>query len=117
MLLPVGLFARDGEDSSIPLTDSESGADIHPGAQQGNPAVAFIIGVSIVLLASILNAGGLNLTKLDHVRLICCLISPTLRILKGNELGANERGSKSIAQEGLAETIMVVGNDIVHVRC
>lgn len=30
--------------------------------------VAFIIGLSIVLLASILNAGGLNLTKLDHVR-------------------------------------------------
>jgi len=33
-----------------------------------NPVVAFIIGLSIILLASILNAAGLNLTKLDHVR-------------------------------------------------
>lgn len=32
-----------------------------------NPVVAFVIGLSIVLLASILNAAGLNLTKLDHV--------------------------------------------------
>ncbi|KAF9529389.1 hypothetical protein CPB83DRAFT_852583 [Crepidotus variabilis] len=36
--------------------------------RHGNPVVAFIIGLSIVLLASILNAAGLNLTKLDHVR-------------------------------------------------
>ena len=34
----------------------------------GSPVVAFIIGLAIVLLASILNAAGLNLTKLDHVR-------------------------------------------------
>jgi len=34
----------------------------------GSPVVAFIIGLAIVILASILNAGGLNLTKLDHVR-------------------------------------------------
>ncbi|KAJ6499221.1 hypothetical protein C8R45DRAFT_822114 [Mycena sanguinolenta] len=34
----------------------------------GNPVVAFMIGFSIILLASILNAAGLNLTKLDHVR-------------------------------------------------
>lgn len=34
-----------------------------------NPVVSFIIGLSIILLASILNAAGLNLTKLDHV---CC---------------------------------------------
>ena len=33
-----------------------------------NPTVAFLIGLSIVILASILNAAGLNLTKLDHVR-------------------------------------------------
>jgi hypothetical protein len=32
-----------------------------------NPVLAFVIGLSIVLLASILNAAGLNLTKLDHV--------------------------------------------------
>lgn len=33
-----------------------------------NPVVSFIIGLCIVTLASVLNAGGLNLTKLDHVR-------------------------------------------------
>ncbi|KAI0035873.1 hypothetical protein K488DRAFT_37109, partial [Vararia minispora EC-137] len=33
-----------------------------------NPVVAFIIGLAIVTLASVLNAAGLNLTKLDHVR-------------------------------------------------
>ncbi|CAE7131187.1 unnamed protein product [Rhizoctonia solani] len=33
-----------------------------------NPVVAFIIGLCIVTIASVLNAGGLNLTKLDHVR-------------------------------------------------
>ncbi|KAL0956504.1 hypothetical protein HGRIS_002647 [Hohenbuehelia grisea] len=36
--------------------------------RHANPVVAFIIGLSIVLLASILNAAGLNLTKFDHVR-------------------------------------------------
>jgi hypothetical protein len=37
-------------------------------AHHASPVVAFIIGLAIVLLASILNAAGLNLTKLDHVR-------------------------------------------------
>lgn len=36
-------------------------------AHHASPVVAFIIGLSIIILASILNAGGLNLTKLDHV--------------------------------------------------
>lgn len=36
-------------------------------AHHANPVVAFIIGLAIILLASILNAAGLNLTKLDHV--------------------------------------------------
>ncbi|KAG9221054.1 hypothetical protein CCMSSC00406_0005507 [Pleurotus cornucopiae] len=36
-------------------------------ARHGSPVVAFIIGLAIILLASILNAAGLNLTKLDHV--------------------------------------------------
>jgi amino acid transporter len=38
-------------------------------AHNVNPIVAFIIGLAIILLASILNAAGLNLTKLDHVGL------------------------------------------------
>ncbi|KAF5393269.1 hypothetical protein D9757_000629 [Collybiopsis confluens] len=47
--------------SSQPLPDSVL-------AHHASPVVAFIIGLSIVLLASVLNAAGLNLTKLDHVR-------------------------------------------------
>lgn len=46
-------------------TPSPAGADdavYHP-----NSVVAFIIGFAIIMLASILNAAGLNLTKLDHV--------------------------------------------------
>ncbi|KIJ39500.1 hypothetical protein M422DRAFT_68829 [Sphaerobolus stellatus SS14] len=33
-----------------------------------HPVVAFIIGLSIILGASLMNAGGLNITKLDHSR-------------------------------------------------
>jgi hypothetical protein len=36
--------------------------------RHASPVVAFIIGLSIMFMASILNAAGLNLTKLDHVR-------------------------------------------------
>ena len=39
----------------------------HPSVRHGSPVVAFIIGLSIIILASVLNAAGLNLTKLDHV--------------------------------------------------
>ncbi|GLB37495.1 putative magnesium transporter NIPA [Lyophyllum shimeji] len=42
--------------------------DEPPTRPPPNPVVSFIIGLSIVLLASLLNAAGLNLTKLDHVR-------------------------------------------------
>ncbi|KAG8925596.1 hypothetical protein FRC02_009548 [Tulasnella sp. 418] len=46
-------------DSSIPseLDDNHD-----------NPAVDFLIGLAIILAASVLNAGGLNITKLDHIR-------------------------------------------------
>lgn len=46
--------------------------------RHANPIIAFIIGLSIILLASVLNAAGLNLTKLDHVcstRLYLMLLS------------------------------------------
>lgn len=36
-------------------------------AHHANQVVAFIIGLAIILMASVLNAAGLNLTKLDHV--------------------------------------------------
>ncbi|KAF8664376.1 hypothetical protein AX16_000747 [Volvariella volvacea WC 439] len=52
--------------SSPPQSDSPDVS--HPSPRHQNEVVAFIIGLSIILLASILNAAGLNLTKLDHVR-------------------------------------------------
>ncbi|KAJ7217977.1 hypothetical protein GGX14DRAFT_598966 [Mycena pura] len=47
-------------------TTASTSANGH--ARHASPVLAFIIGLSIILLASILNAAGLNLTKLDHVR-------------------------------------------------
>jgi len=48
--------------------DADSPAKVP--TRHANPVVAFIIGLAIILLASILNAAGLNLTKLDHVSAI-----------------------------------------------
>ncbi|KAH9830710.1 uncharacterized protein C8Q71DRAFT_716260 [Rhodofomes roseus] len=52
------------------LSSNTTSEDLNSDApvQHANPVVAFIIGLAIILLASILNAAGLNLTKLDHVR-------------------------------------------------
>ncbi|KAJ4483354.1 hypothetical protein J3R30DRAFT_3698167 [Lentinula aciculospora] len=55
------------ETNSLPPSVNQSLPDPRP-AHHASPVVAFIIGLAIVLLASILNAAGLNLTKLDHVR-------------------------------------------------
>lgn len=49
--------------SSSPSSISNDNVPAH----HASPVVAFIIGLAIILLASILNAAGLNLTKLDHV--------------------------------------------------
>jgi hypothetical protein len=46
---------------------SQTTSALPGGVRNTNPALTFIIGLCIVLLASILNAAGLNLTKLDHV--------------------------------------------------
>ena len=54
------------------LVPQHSGPTMH----HANPVIAFMIGLSIILIASILNAAGLNLTKLDHVRF--CLFSGAL---------------------------------------
>ena len=53
---------------SVPSTTPGGVVDNVP-AHHANPVVAFIIGLAIVTLASIMNAAGLNLTKLDHVSL------------------------------------------------
>ncbi|TFK44773.1 hypothetical protein BDQ12DRAFT_621156 [Crucibulum laeve] len=50
------------------LDVSAAAAASEHSARHANSAVAFIIGLAIILLASIMNAAGLNLTKLDHVR-------------------------------------------------
>lgn len=52
------------DDSNVPEDPAPVPPPTHHGA---SPVVAFIIGLSIIILASILNAAGLNLTKLDHV--------------------------------------------------
>ena len=72
-LLARALFARDDNDignGNGTVADSDPFAlddgEQHP-TEGGSPVVAFIIGVAIVLLASLMNAAGLNLTKLDHV--------------------------------------------------
>ena len=52
----------------IPVPVPAAAAHETNGVRHGKPVIAFIIGLSIITLASVLNAAGLNLTKLDHVR-------------------------------------------------
>ncbi|KAI0063590.1 hypothetical protein BV25DRAFT_395159 [Artomyces pyxidatus] len=59
------LLARQTTDDDVP-SPAPISQDPVP-AHHANAVVAFIIGLSIVTLASVLNAAGLNLTKLDHV--------------------------------------------------
>lgn len=54
--------------SAIAQATSEPPTGDLVSARHASPVVAFIIGLAIILLASILNAAGLNITKLDHVR-------------------------------------------------
>ncbi|KAG1734729.1 uncharacterized protein EDB91DRAFT_1146559 [Suillus paluster] len=54
--------------STIVQAAAESSTSDLVSANDASPVVAFIIGLAIILLASILNAAGLNITKLDHVR-------------------------------------------------
>ena len=84
-----------------------------PQARHGNPVVAFIIGLAIILLASILNAAGLNLTKLDHVRAHSTLALRNI-VLTGH-VGPYKRYTEGSEKERLATTIMAVGNGVVHV--
>ncbi|KAJ9114030.1 hypothetical protein QFC22_005850 [Naganishia vaughanmartiniae] len=44
------------------------GAGTGVAISEGNPVVNFLLGIMIVLGASVMNAFGLNLTKLDHMR-------------------------------------------------
>lgn len=63
--------------SPIPVPD-----EISVNKNTASPVVAFIIGFSIILLASVLNAAGLNLTKLDHVGSLVFLSALVLTICR-----------------------------------
>lgn len=74
-----------------------------------------MIGLGIILLASIMNAAGLNLTKLDHVTQIPLFVFESC----GNPkpLGSDSSCTESIAEKGLASATMAFGNGAIHVRC
>lgn len=91
-------------------TSEEPGA---PQARHGNPVVAFIIGLAIILLASILNAAGLNLTKLDHVRARLALALHAVGFT--GYVGSHKRHSEGPETERLVTTVMATWNGIIHV--
>lgn len=53
---------------NLPPTATPDEGYALPKTRTMHPVVAFIIGLAIILGASLMNAGGLNLTKLDHLR-------------------------------------------------
>ena len=61
---PTSALAPTPTPISLPLPQS---GHVPGGVRHARPVIAFIIGLSIIILASVLNAAGLNLTKLDHV--------------------------------------------------
>lgn len=87
--------------------------EIPVDTRTASPVVAFIIGLAIILLASILNAAGLNLTKLDHVRVA---ISPSF---KANTYflaaGTYKCNPKGCASQRLVTAALVVRNVIIYV--
>ena len=68
------LLVRQNNESDPILDPAPAPVPVPGHFRRANPVVAFIIGLSIIILASVLNAAGLNLTKLDHVTI------PYLRI-------------------------------------
>lgn len=99
------------------LTSSSAVPELPPDdpvpAHHASPVVAFIIGLAIVTLASILNAAGLNLTKLDHVSM---RTSVQKRERAADQaLGADECYPQICSSERLLTTIMASWNDSVYV--
>lgn len=99
----IGLLSRQAEGDETPTITHEP-----------NPVVAFIIGFGIIILASVLNAAGLNLTKLDHVS---SWIFQGSHVILNYRLGPYKCYSKGFAKEGLVTTVMAHRNDIIHVSC
>ena len=110
-LLPLDLLLLRRQDAPpSPAGDDGGDAPQH----HINTVVAFIIGLSIVTLASVLNAAGLNLTKLDHVSRPCTV---ERRVTQGcMHAGAHERGAEERAQEGLAAAAVAARHAALHVR-
>ena len=99
--------------SLIPSVTSKPKDDGVP-AHGASPVVAFLIGLSIILLASIMNAAGLNLTKYDHVwgcylLLVCGLTADALAV------GADERNTQGGETERLVEAYMAPWDVAVYV--
>jgi len=107
--LAADLLSRQGASEATPQT-----------TRHGSPVVAFIIGLAIVLLASILNAAGLNITKLDHVRWFCASVlievCPDWDLFLSWEIGTNQCDTQGATKEGLVAAVMVTRNDTLHVR-
>ncbi|KAH7920065.1 hypothetical protein BV22DRAFT_1199177 [Leucogyrophana mollusca] len=68
MSLTSSTLSSDPTPTNLLQAAADSAQTDPAPAQHASPVVAFIIGLAIIILASILNAAGLNLTKLDHVR-------------------------------------------------
>ena len=75
---PLLMSTRRFAPLTIDLLSRQEDGSAPQAPQHGSPVVAFIIGLAIVLLASVLNAAGLNLTKLDHVRCFQTLAPATV---------------------------------------
>lgn len=80
-------------------------------ARRINPILAFIIGLAIILGASILNAAGLNLTKLDHVCRPALVVCPLVYACKGSDQ-LNAKGSE---KERLDATIVASRHATLYV--
>ncbi|KIK15801.1 hypothetical protein PISMIDRAFT_638153 [Pisolithus microcarpus 441] len=61
------LWSTPVASATASATSLGSSTSSYDASQHASPVVAFIIGFGIIMPASVLNAAGLNLTKLDHV--------------------------------------------------
>jgi hypothetical protein len=86
------LVARQNNDSEPVPVPLPVPVPVQTGpVRHGSPVVAFIIGLSIIILASVLNAAGLNLTKLDHV-----FVPPASAFVPGANLLLRTRRSEVV---------------------
>lgn len=95
-----------------------------PDVHHASPVVAFIIGLAIVTLASVLNAAGLNLTKLDHVSDALAVDISTMDVsdvihelscFVVGWIGPDERDSEECEEERLVETSLAAWNVALYV--